>query len=107
MTNRDREAPRIPVSRRPVRKPTAQDRINRLHPIRIRGQLQSYGVQELQLFAENGDVVLSVVGDQGSLCLPMPEKTANWLVDAIMDTIDELIAEDRRKLKEQRLGLER
>jgi hypothetical protein len=107
MTNR--AAPRIPVSRRPSKPRSAQDRINRLHPIRLRGQLASYGVQELQLFAENGEVVLSVVGDQGSLCLPLPYETANWLVDAIMDTIDEVIAEDSRQLKERerRLGLER
>jgi hypothetical protein len=61
-----------------------------MHPLKLRGQMQNYGLEELQLFAEEGNVVLSVVGEHGTLCIPMPEATAAWLADNILDTLDEL-----------------
>jgi hypothetical protein len=69
--------------------------------------MQNYGLEELQLFAENGDVVLSVAGEHGTLCIPMPVKTAHWMVNAIMDTVDEALDERERELKRRRLDLER
>jgi hypothetical protein len=70
--------------------PPSSRQIDRLHPVKLRGELESYGVQELLLFTDNGKVVLTIVGNQGTLSIPMPEATAIWLMENIEDTLDEL-----------------